>query len=67
MGNAIPRAVRASLFIFATNILSTRLYNACISMEITIGNDMDTSSLGIGIVPILFSFNCSNFFCPLSI
>ena len=44
MGNASDTAVSASSPIFATKILSTTLYNACISIDAIIGNDIDTNS-----------------------
>ena len=55
IGNASDTAVRASSHSLATNMLSTMLYRACTSMEIIIGRDIEISSLGIGMMPILFS------------
>jgi hypothetical protein len=59
IGKASDTAVRAFSLIFATKILSTTLYSACTSIEITIGRDIVINSRLTGIVPILFSFVCS--------
>ena len=55
IGKAKETAVSASSPIIATNILSTTLYKACTSMDITIGRDIVINNLLIGITPILFS------------
>ena len=52
---AMETAVRAFSESMATKTLSTMLYNACTSMEIIIGRDMFSTSLPMGMVPILFS------------
>ena len=54
-GKAMETAVRAAWLIMDTKMLSTMLYMACTSMEMTIGSDIVTSSLFMGMVPILFS------------
>ena len=58
IGNAIDTAVSAASLICATNTLSTILYKACTSIDITIGSDIVIRSLLTGITPILFSFDC---------
>ena len=55
IGKASETAVRAFSLICATNTLSTMLYSACTIIEIIMGMDMVTTSLPIGMVPILFS------------
>jgi hypothetical protein len=45
----------ASSQIIDTNILSTTLYNAWISIDNIAGQDMEIISFPTGIVPILFS------------
>ena len=54
-GKARETAFRASSLSLATKTLSTTLYSAWTSMEMTMGIDMVKSSLGTGMVPILFS------------
>jgi hypothetical protein len=48
-------AVNALSPICPTKTLSTILYNACMSMDITVGIAIPRSSLFSGITPILFS------------
>ena len=60
--NIIPVSythLKASSLIMATKTLSTMLYNACTSMEIIMGSDMESKSRLTGIIPILFSFGFS--------
>ena len=58
IGKASDTAVSASSLMRATNIESTMLYSAWISIEIIMGSDMLISSLPTGITPILFSCIC---------
>ena len=54
-GNASVTAVRALSLSFETNMESTILYKACTSIEIIMGNDIETISFLMGSTPILFS------------
>ena len=47
-----------------TKTLSTRLYSACTSIDITMGSDIDITNCLTGITPILFScIFCFSMFC----
>lgn len=56
IGNASETAVRAFSLICDTKMLSTTLYSACTIIEMIIGRDIVSSSFGMGMTPILFSF-----------
>ena len=53
-GKLNDTADSASRLTMLTNTLSTTLYSACTSIEIIIGTDMFSTSLPMGITPILF-------------
>lgn len=65
-GKARDTAVRAFSLMRDTKILSIILYNACTSIEIIIGSDIEISRRFTGIVPILFSLVCSIYSSLLS-
>ena len=66
MGNAIDTAVSAFSLKCDTNMLSTMLYRACISIENIVGSDITASSLPTGMVPSLFSVCFLSIFSSIS-
>ncbi len=55
MGKARETAVRAASLYWARNMLSTTLYKAWTIMLSMMGKDMESTNVGMGLMPILFS------------